>query len=114
MNVHIDVLSAQTGISRFLEINRDSGWIYNKSENLIPGSSDMLQFTHLLVEAESESDPRIKQYGSTHLIQYFASAFNGLDFSKSISNKYPFLLSIPKFRYVPKIFILKRIQYSKT
>lgn len=101
VNVHIDVLSAQTGVSRFLELNRLSGWTYDKSENLVPGSRELLEFSHLLIEAESESDPRLTVYGSTHDILYHASAFDRIDFTP----RSPYWLT---FKFRPRIFILKR------
>ncbi|CAF0720487.1 unnamed protein product [Brachionus calyciflorus] len=100
VNVHIDVFSAQTGISRFLEFNKNK-WVYDKTENITPVSKEMLMYTHLLVEAESENDPRLEVYKSTHKIQYFVKAYNGIYFSPA---KFPFV----KIKLIPKIYILKK------
>ncbi|XP_012153667.1 alg12 alpha-1,6-mannosyltransferase isoform X5 [Megachile rotundata] len=51
VHVHIDVLTAQTGVSRFTQTN--SSWIYSKQEHLTTDSPEMLQFTHLLMEAKN-------------------------------------------------------------
>lgn len=61
----------------------------------------MLNFTHLLVEAESENDPKLAKYRQTHQIQHFVRAFNGVYLS-------PANFPMPKIRYIPKLFILKK------
>ncbi len=104
VNVHIDVYSAQTGITKFLELNRESGWLYDKTENLLPNSTHILQFTHLLVEADSENDMRLKNLKFSHQILYTVKAFDRIAFEK-----------ISKFIYMPaiklstKIFVLKKV-----
>ena len=62
----------------------------------------MFNFTHLIIEAESENDVRLQPYKSTHKIQYFVEAYNGIYLSK---NNFP----LPKINQIPKIFILKKI-----
>jgi hypothetical protein len=101
VKIHIDVYTAQTGVSKFLEINRESGWIYNKTEALQPGSTEFLQFTHLLIEAESEEDETLKPYKSTHHIQSFIRGFGGIYLN-------PFKFNSPIVRLSPKIAILKK------
>ena len=49
VNVHIDVYAAQTGVSRFLQVN--DGWTYNKTEDL-DTETLAASFTHLLVESQ--------------------------------------------------------------
>lgn len=52
VHLHIDVYPAQTGVSRFLELNPN--WIYNKTENIDKLSSEYSQFSHLLIEHKDE------------------------------------------------------------
>ena len=108
MNVHIDVLSSQTGISRFLEINRNSNWIYNKTENLKAGSSEMHKFTHLLIDADSESHENLKPYKFTHTVQHFVKAYSGMYLAPTSYRR----VMWPKINFLPKVYILKRNEYA--
>jgi alpha-1,6-mannosyltransferase len=105
VHVHLDVLSAQTGISRFLEINRESNWVYNKTEGLKPGSLDMRRYTHLLVEADSESHANLVPYKLTHTVLNFVKGFNGFHFAPTNNKFFKFL---PKLNFSPKVYILKK------
>ncbi|KAK3102542.1 hypothetical protein FSP39_012075 [Pinctada imbricata] len=62
VHVHIDVLTAQTGVTRFTELN--NRWIYDKTENLEPGGLEMQKFTHLFIG----EDELLKYYQSTHTV----------------------------------------------
>ncbi|KAJ8873904.1 hypothetical protein PR048_024740 [Dryococelus australis] len=100
VNVHIDVLPAQTGVSRFAEINLN--WRYNKTENLESGSDEMMRFTHLLVDAKSKYSPNLKPYSRTHTILEVVEGFSQIAFNY---NNFPPV----KIKMKPMIFILKRI-----
>lgn len=99
VHVHIDVYSAQTGVSRFGQINER--WIYNKTENLTPGSAEMMSFTHLLIEASAVQNDRTKIYDSTHEVIDVVNCYSHTSFN---------LKSFPPLEMYTKtcIFILRR------
>ncbi|KAK0182522.1 hypothetical protein PV327_000657 [Microctonus hyperodae] len=97
--VHIDTLSAQTGVSRFTQIN--STWRYSKEENITYDDPKILQFTHLLVEANSKYSSAIKPY----LMNY--DIIDSVDGFSHITWNYNVLPPI-KIRTKPMIFIMRR------
>ncbi|KAG7203240.1 hypothetical protein KM043_010340 [Ampulex compressa] len=99
VHVHIDVLTAQTGVSRFTQTNQS--WIYSKQENLSIDDPEMLQFSHLLVEAKSKYSPNIKPYLKTHDI------LDSVDGFSHIALNYNMLPPI-RIKTRPVIFIMKR------
>ncbi|XP_020282599.1 uncharacterized protein LOC109854174 isoform X2 [Pseudomyrmex gracilis] len=99
VHVHIDVLTAQTGVSRFTQTN--SSWIYSKQENLTIDDPEMLQFTHLLVEAGSKYSPNLKPYLETHDI------IDSIDGFSHITLNYNMLPPV-RIKTKPTIFIMKR------
>ncbi|XP_078035464.1 alg12 alpha-1,6-mannosyltransferase [Augochlora pura] len=99
VHVHIDVLTAQTGVSRFTQTN--DSWIYSKQENLTIDNPEILQFTHLLMEAKSKYSPNIKPYLKTHDI------LDSVDGFSHIALNYNMLPPI-RIKTRPIIFIMKR------
>ncbi len=101
LNIHIDVYSAQTGVSRFIELS--PYWKYNKTEGLTRGSQDILQFSHLLVEAE-DIEERLA-YFKTHEILVSEEGFAGIDFAW---NRVPPI----SIKTEPKVLVLRKIKHS--
>ncbi|XP_014473438.1 PREDICTED: probable Dol-P-Man:Man(7)GlcNAc(2)-PP-Dol alpha-1,6-mannosyltransferase isoform X2 [Dinoponera quadriceps] len=99
VHVHIDVLTAQTGVSRFTQTN--ASWTYSKQENMTVDDPEMLQFTHLLMEAKSKYSPNIKPYLKTHDIVDSVDGFSHIAFN------YHMLPPI-RIKTRPTIFIIKR------
>ncbi|GBM71604.1 hypothetical protein AVEN_259464-1 [Araneus ventricosus] len=81
LNIHIDVYSAQTGVSRFTEL--DPSWRYNKSEELSLQSIEIMQFTHLLVEWTDDMSSSESLYLHTHSVINITHGYShwGVDFS---------------------------------
>lgn len=71
-HVHISVAAAQTGVSRFGEIN--PSWRYSKTEGLEKGSPDMLVFSHLITEPEC-----YEQKESSHFVLGEVEGLAGLE-----------------------------------
>ncbi|XP_063977922.1 probable Dol-P-Man:Man(7)GlcNAc(2)-PP-Dol alpha-1,6-mannosyltransferase [Diachasmimorpha longicaudata] len=100
LNIHIDVLTAQTGVSRFTQLNPK--WSYSKLENISYDDPEALQqFTHLLMEAKSKYSPNIKPYLRTHDI------LDAVDGFSHIALNYNMIPPI-KIKTKPTIFIMKR------
>lgn len=97
--VHIDVFSAQTGISRFTQTNPN--WIYSKEENLTIDSPEMLKFTHLLMEAKSKYSSNIKSYLKTHEILDSVEGFSHIAFNYNA-------LPPIQINTKPAIFLMRR------
>ena len=62
---------------------------YNKTEDLAPGSADMLSFSHLMLGVLSENRSELAPYTSTHTVLYSIPSYSGLGISW---NSFPFLL----------------------
>ncbi|XP_042561701.1 LOW QUALITY PROTEIN: dol-P-Man:Man(7)GlcNAc(2)-PP-Dol alpha-1,6-mannosyltransferase [Clupea harengus] len=76
VSLHIDVAAAQTGVSRFLEMN--GSWKYSKKEGMVPGDSQMKTFTHILMEANST---QIALLRDSHQPVTFIQGYNNLMFN---------------------------------
>ncbi|CAH1164474.1 unnamed protein product [Phyllotreta striolata] len=100
VRVHIANLAAQTGVSRFTEIN--GNWTYSKLENLQPGDHDLYyHYTHLIVEGKSKFSGNLKPYSATHDIIDTVEAFHQISFD---------YLAVPPVKILtkPVLFVLKR------
>lgn len=74
---------------------------YSKQENLTIDNPEMLQFTHLLMEAKSKYSPKIRSYLKTHNIIDSVDAFSHIAFNYN-------MLPPIKVKTKPSIFIMKR------
>ncbi|XP_060591314.1 dol-P-Man:Man(7)GlcNAc(2)-PP-Dol alpha-1,6-mannosyltransferase-like [Ruditapes philippinarum] len=96
VHVHIDVAAAQTGITRFGQMYLD--WIYNKTEDLVPGGSEMMSYSHLIIG----NSTNLKYYENSHIVIDTVEGFDGLHIDR---NKLPFFF----WKHKPKMWILKKI-----
>jgi alpha-1,6-mannosyltransferase len=105
VRVHIDDFSAQSGVTRFLEMNRlKHNWSYHKTENLSPYSQEMRSFTHLLVEATNDNDA-LKYYKDDFKILDSLKSFNRIVWTiPTIERPIPFYVKVQT-----NIYILGRI-----
>ncbi|XP_015245731.1 PREDICTED: dol-P-Man:Man(7)GlcNAc(2)-PP-Dol alpha-1,6-mannosyltransferase [Cyprinodon variegatus] len=74
--VHIDTFAAETGVSRFLEQNKN--WRYDKREDISTTSPETQMYSHLLMEANVT---KIQQLQDTHKPLAFIEAFSNIAFS---------------------------------
>ncbi|KAK7005029.1 dol-P-Man:Man(7)GlcNAc(2)-PP-Dol alpha-1 6-mannosyltransferase [Biomphalaria glabrata] len=81
VHVHIDVFTAQTGVTRFTQLRQD--WIYNKTEDLAPGGPDMMQYTHLLLGVPDGASKPLAVYADTHTVLATVSGYSGISIDKS-------------------------------
>ncbi|XP_053659809.1 probable Dol-P-Man:Man(7)GlcNAc(2)-PP-Dol alpha-1,6-mannosyltransferase [Anopheles marshallii] len=99
VSVHIDNLSAQSGVSRFAQINPD--WTYSKLENLRPDDEMLHRFDYLLTEAQDKYSDKMRVLSQTHEIVEFVECFS------SIGLQYRSVLPV-KIKTKPCIFIMRR------
>ena len=95
IHVHISNFAAQTGVSRFIQLN--SNWIYNKTENLSP--EELTFFDHLMVESSD-----------TDLVNYLLKTHKKISEVVAFSNYSMNLKKFPpiKINFKPSVTIFKR------
>ncbi|XP_076577978.1 dol-P-Man:Man(7)GlcNAc(2)-PP-Dol alpha-1,6-mannosyltransferase [Chaetodon auriga] len=76
--VHIDTYAAETGVSRFLEENRN--WRYDKREDLSLTDPEIKMYSHLLMEANLTN---IKLLQDTHQPLAFIEGYSNIAFNLS-------------------------------
>ncbi|XP_050933837.1 dol-P-Man:Man(7)GlcNAc(2)-PP-Dol alpha-1,6-mannosyltransferase [Lates calcarifer] len=76
--VHIDTYAAETGVSRFLEQNRN--WRYDKREDLSPTDPEIKMYSHLLMEANVT---KIELLQDTHQPLAFIAGYSNVAFDVS-------------------------------
>lgn len=81
VHLYIDNLSAQTGVSRFLQLNKN--WIYNKTEGL-DNLSEMLEFTHLIIETRGPLGKSLRNNVKTHEVIETIQAFSHVSFNYGV------------------------------
>uniref|UniRef100_A0A3P9NRR8 Mannosyltransferase n=1 Tax=Poecilia reticulata TaxID=8081 RepID=A0A3P9NRR8_POERE len=74
--VHIDTFAAETGVSRFLEQNKN--WRYDKREDISSTSPELRVYSHLLMEVNIT---KIQQLHNTHKPLAYIEGFNNIAFS---------------------------------
>uniref|UniRef100_A0A665WTL8 Mannosyltransferase n=1 Tax=Echeneis naucrates TaxID=173247 RepID=A0A665WTL8_ECHNA len=74
--VHIDTFAAETGVSRFLEQNRN--WRYDKREGISPMGPEIKMYSHLLMEANVT---QIQLLQDTHQPLAFTEGYSRLTFN---------------------------------
>lgn len=102
VHVHISNLAAQTGVTRFTQLN--DHWIYNKTENL--DTEQLHEFTHLLIEAKSKYSSNLKAYQNTHVILDSIESFSQV----AVNYK---LIPPVKIKTKPALFILERKDFRE-
>ncbi|XP_068758487.1 dol-P-Man:Man(7)GlcNAc(2)-PP-Dol alpha-1,6-mannosyltransferase-like isoform X1 [Montipora capricornis] len=98
-SVHISVAAAQTGVSRFGEINPK--WRYSKAEDVADDSIEIMTFSHLLAE------PPCNRMGHSHSL---LEKVEGFDKVHVDVKRFPFIISA----MAPKICIFERSGWRKT
>ncbi|XP_063072981.1 dol-P-Man:Man(7)GlcNAc(2)-PP-Dol alpha-1,6-mannosyltransferase [Engraulis encrasicolus] len=100
ISVHIDVLAAQTGVSRFLELNRK--WRYSKEEEVVPGDAQMKSFSFILMESNYT---KISLLRDSHKPVTFIQGFHNMKFH--VFDFPPFSINLDK-----KLVILEELLHK--
>ncbi|XP_031620129.1 probable Dol-P-Man:Man(7)GlcNAc(2)-PP-Dol alpha-1,6-mannosyltransferase [Contarinia nasturtii] len=99
VSVHICNLAAQSGVTRFTELNKS--WTYNKEENLKIDDPKLQQFTHLLIEQKG------KYYYENEDIRHTYDVIDTVNCFSNIGVEYRSVFPI-KIKTRPCIIILRR------
>ncbi|CAO1426933.1 unnamed protein product [Diamesa tonsa] len=99
ITIHIDNLTAQSGVSRFTQIN--ANWTYSKDETLKAGDEDLHRFDYLLAEVKNKYSPEMRYLQQTHEKLEVVECFS------NIGIHYTSLLPV-KIRTKPCIMIMRR------
>lgn len=102
VHVHISNLAAQTGVTRFTQINDQ--WVYSKNESLQP--EQLQEFTHLLLEAKSKYSPNLKAFAQTHIILDSIESFS------QVAMNYKLVPPV-RIKTKPALFILERKDFRE-
>ncbi|XP_072930022.1 dol-P-Man:Man(7)GlcNAc(2)-PP-Dol alpha-1,6-mannosyltransferase [Epargyreus clarus] len=102
VHVHISNLAAQTGVTRFTQINKQ--WTYSKTESLQP--EELQEYTHLLIEAKSKYSPTLKTFMRTHNI------LDSVEMFSHIAMNYKLIPPI-RIKTKPALFILERKNFRE-
>lgn len=104
-SIYIGNLAAQTGVTRFTELNPE--WEYSKNETLKPGDPELHEFGYLLVEARDKYSPEMRLLTQTHEILEFIECFS------NIGLQYDSVFPI-KIKTKPCIYIMERKNNAKS
>ncbi|KAJ8724033.1 hypothetical protein PYW07_008013 [Mythimna separata] len=102
VHVHICNLAAQTGVTRYTQIN--DRWMYSKNESL--PFEQLQDYTHLLVEAKSKYSSNIKSFAQTHTILDSIESFS------QVAMHYKLMPPV-KIKTKPALFILERKDFRE-
>ncbi|CAI9551341.1 unnamed protein product [Staurois parvus] len=98
VSVHIDVATAQTGVSRFLQFH--SHWRYDKSEDVTWTDEAMKLHSHIIMEFDAS---HLSQYKNHYKVLSHISGFDGFGFH---FDTYPPI----HLKLLTKLIILERSQ----
>ncbi|XP_063831409.1 dol-P-Man:Man(7)GlcNAc(2)-PP-Dol alpha-1,6-mannosyltransferase [Ostrinia nubilalis] len=102
VHVHISNLAAQTGVTRFTQINDQ--WVYSKNESL--ETEQLQEYTHLLLEAKSKYSPNLKAFTHTHMI------LDSIDTFSQVAMNYKLMPPV-RIKTRPALFILERKDFRE-
>ncbi|XP_026760669.1 dol-P-Man:Man(7)GlcNAc(2)-PP-Dol alpha-1,6-mannosyltransferase [Galleria mellonella] len=102
VHLHISNLAAQTGVTRFTQLN--DNWIYSKNESLQP--YELQGYTHLLVEAKSKYSSNLKAFAHTHVI------LDSIETFSQVAMNYKLIPPV-KIKTKPALFILERKDFRE-